>query len=156
MLVFTGNWLRRRREEIHFSQAVFAKCVGTTVDVIKDMENGELILDADLIKRIYIFLGEHLSFDILTSQCQEIICDLRDIMFVYGETKEIYISYKQVPYECVDDFYDFIDFAIDDKAFERAIRVEVFKQGRISCPKWIKTDIKTAVEIFELQILEFM
>ena len=76
MLIFTGSWLRRKREALGFSQGLFARCVGTTEAVIAGMESGTLILDFSLIKRIYVFLEEHFEIEELCSDHMDLISSL--------------------------------------------------------------------------------
>ena len=114
MLIFTGSWLRRKREALGFSQGLFARCVGTTEAVIAGMESGTLILDFSLIKRIYV-------------------------------------GYRLIAYDELQDFYDFDGFVLEDEAFRNRKRTGYYGTGTIVYERWIQIDIATAIRIFELQ-----
>lgn len=151
MLIFTGSWLRRKREALGFSQGLFARCVGTTEAVIAGMESGTLILDFSLIKRIYVFLEEHFEIEELCSDHMDLIEELRNQQFILGEERLIYVGYRLIAYEELQDFYDFDGFVLEDEAFRNRKRTGYYGTGTIVYERWIQIDIATAIHIFELQ-----
>ncbi len=151
MLIFTGNWLRQKREALGFTQRLFAKCVGTSEDMIASMEAGNLILDFDLIKRIYVFLEEHFQIEELCSNHMDLIKELRDQLFILGEDRLIYVGYRLVAYENLQDFYDFDGFILREEDFKNRTRQGYYGTGTVVYERWIQTDIPTAIKIFELQ-----
>lgn len=151
MLIFTGSWLRRKREALGFSQGLFARCVGTTEAVIAGMESGTLILDFSLIKRIYVFLEEHFEIEELCSDHMDLIEELRNQQFILGEERLIYVGYRLIAYDELQDFYDFDGFVLEDEAFRNRKRTGYYGTGTIVYERWIQIDIATAIRIFELQ-----
>lgn len=151
MLIFTGKWLKRKREELGFSKKLLAKCVGTSEKIINDTEEGELIIDVDLVRKIHIFFSEHMELEELSVDYAEVINKLREFIFIYGEDKEIYVAYKYVPYEYLEDFYDFVGFVVEEQQFKLIKKGGYYGTSRLKNQNWIKIDIKTALDIFELQ-----
>lgn len=151
MLIFTGSWLRRKREKLGFSQGLFARCVGTAEAIIAGMESGTLILDFSLIKRIYVFLEEHFEIEELCSNHMDLIEELRNQQFILGEERLIYVGYRLIAYDELQDFYDFDGFVIEEEAFRSRKRSGYYGTGTIVYERWIQIDIATAIQLFELQ-----
>lgn len=151
MLIFTGSWLRRKREKLGFSQGLFARCVGTSEAIIAGMESGTLILDFSLIKRIYVFLEEHFAIEELCSNHMDLIEELRNQQFILGEERLIYVGYRMIAYDELQDFYDFDGFVIEEEAFRNRKRSGYYGTGTIVFERWIQIDIATAIRLFELQ-----
>jgi transcriptional regulator with XRE-family HTH domain len=151
MLIFTGTWLRKKREQLGLSQAQFARCVGGWQDAVMNMEAGNLVLDFPLIQRIYIFLEEHFEIEELCSEHMDLIEELRNQRFILGEERLIYVGYRLIAYEDFQDFYDFDGFILRDEDFWSRRRQGYFGTGTIVYERWIQTDIVTATHIFELQ-----
>ncbi|MDE7366351.1 MAG: hypothetical protein K2N24_03230 [Lachnospiraceae bacterium] len=151
MLIFTGSWLRHKRESLGFSQGLFARCVGGSESVIASMEAGNLILDFELIKRIYIFLSEHFEIEELCSDHMDLIEELRNQLFLLGEDRMIYVGYRLIAYEEFQDFYDFDGFVLQEEDFRNRRRSGYYGTGTVIYERWIQTDILTAIHIFELQ-----
>lgn len=151
MLIFTGNWLRQKREALGFSQGLFSRCVGTSETVIASMEAGNLVLDFNLIKRIYVFLEEHFEIEELCSEHMDLIEELRNQLFLLGEDRMIYVGYRMIAYENIQDFYDFDGFVLQEEDFRNRRRKGYYGTGTVINERWIQTDIPTAIRIFELQ-----
>ncbi len=151
MLIFSGSWLRQKRESLGFSQALFARCVGTSEAVIASMEAGNLVLDFDLIKRIYVFLEEHFKIEKLCSNHLDLIEELRNQLYLLGEERMIYVGYRMIAYDNFQDFYDFDGFVLREEDFNNRRRTGYYGTGTIIYERWIQTDIPTAIRIFELQ-----
>ncbi len=151
MLIFTGGWLKRKREQMEFSQRLFAKCVGCTEDVIRQMEAGDIVLDFDLIRRIYIFLEEHFDLQELCSDHMDLIEELQNQRMILGEDRMIHIGYRLIAYEDMQDFYDFNGFILHEEDFNNLRRKGYYGTGTVVYERWIQTDIQTAIRIFELQ-----
>ncbi len=151
MLIFTGNWLRQKREALSLSRGIFARCVGTQEAIITSMEAGALVLDFDLIKRIYIFLEEHFDIEELCSDHMDLIEELRNQLFLLGEDRLIYVGYRLIAYENLQDFYDFDGFVLQEEDFRNRRRKGYYGTGTVVYERWIQTDIPTAIRIFEMQ-----
>lgn len=151
MLIFTGSWLRHKREALGFSQGLFARCVGGSEAVIASMEAGNLVLDFELIKRIYVFLNEHFEIEELCSDHMDLIEELRNQLFLLGEDRMIYVGYRMIAYEDFQDFYDFDGFVLQEEDFRNRRRSGYYGTGTVIYERWIQTDILTAIHIFELQ-----
>lgn len=151
MLLFTGGWLRRKREQLGFSEALFAKCVGCPEKVIQEMEAGDFVLDFSLIRRIYIFLQEHFELQELCSDHMDLIIELQNQRMILGEDRLIHIGYRLIAYEDLQDFYDFNGFMLYEEDFHNLRRKGYYGTGTVIYERWIQTDIKTAIRIFELQ-----
>lgn len=151
MLIFTGSWLRQKREKLGFSQGLFARCVGGPEAVIASMEAGNLVLDFELIKRIYVFLKEHFEIEELCSDHMDLIEELRNQLFLLGEDRMIYVGYRMIAYENLQDFYDFDGFVLQEEDFRNRRRKGYYGTGTVIFERWIQTDIITAIHIFELQ-----
>lgn len=151
MLIFTGSWLRQKREALGFSQGLFARCVGGSEAVIAGMEAGNLVLDFELIKRIYVFLKEHFEIEELCSDHMDLIEELRNQSFLLGEDRMIYVGYRLIAYENMQDFYDFDGFVLQEEDFRNRRRKGYYGTGTVIYERWIQTDIATAIRIFELQ-----
>lgn len=151
MLIFTGGWLRQKREALGFSQGLFARCVGGSETVIASMEAGNLVLDFELIRRIYVFLEEHFEIEELFSDHYDLIQELRNQSFLLGEDRLIYVGYRMIAYENIHDFYDFDGFVLREEDFRNRKRKGYYGTGTIIYEQWIQTDIATAIRIFEFQ-----
>ena len=151
MLIFTGNWLRKKRQELNLSPALFARCVGGTEEAIVNMEAGNFVLDFPLIYRIYIFLEEHFDIEELCSEHEDLIKELQNQRIILGEDRIIYVGYRLIAYEDMQDFYDFVGFMLNEEDFKERRRKGYFGTGTIVYERWIQTDIDTAIGIFELQ-----
>lgn len=151
MLIFTGSWLKQKREALGFSQGLFARCVGTSEWIIASMEAGTLILDFELIKRIYVFLEEHFDIVKLCSNHADLIEELHNQLYLLGEDRMIYVGYRMIAYETMQDFYDFDGFVLQEEDFRNRRRKGYYGTGTIIYERWIQTDIPTAIRIFELQ-----
>ena len=151
MLIFTGTWLKRKREALGLSQALFAKCVGGTTESVSDMESGNLVLDFDLIRRIYIFLQEHFDIPELCSNHEDLIQELYNQRIILGEDRAIYVGYRLIAYEEFQDFYDFNGFVIHEDDFRNRRRNGYYGTGTVIYERWIEMDIETAIGIFEMQ-----
>lgn len=151
MLIFTGTWLRKKREQLGFSQALFARCVGGTEEAVINMEAGNLVLDFPLIQRIYTFLEEHFTIEELCSDHMDLIEELRNQQFILGEDRLIYVGYRLIAYDDLQDFYDFDGFVIQEEDFRNRRRKGYYGTGTVVYEHWIQIDIATAIGIFELQ-----
>lgn len=151
MLIFTGDWLRQKREQLGFSQGLFARCVGASEQVIASMEAGDLVLDFELIQRIYVFLEEHFQIEELCSNHMDLIEELRNQLFILGEEQLIYVGYRLIAYEDIHDFYDFDGFMIREEDFNNRRRKGYYGTGTVIYERWIQVDIPTAIQIFEFQ-----
>lgn len=151
MLIFTGNWLKQKRESLGFSQGLFSRCVGTSERVIASMEAGNLVLDFDLLKRVYVFLEEHFEIEELCSDHMDLIEELRNQLFLLGEEWQLYVGYRLIAYDDIQDFYDFDGFVLREEDFKNRRRKGYYGTGTIVYERWIQTDIPTAIKIFEFQ-----
>lgn len=151
MLIFTGNWLKRKREQLGFSQSLFARCVGTSERNIASMEADNLVLDFEMLKRIYVFLEEHFEIEELCSDHLDLIEELRDQRFLLGEEWQVYVGYRMIAYDDIQDFYDFDGFVLQEDDFKNRRRKGYYGTGTVIYEKWIQTDITTAIRLFEFQ-----
>ena len=104
-----------------------------------------------MLKRIYVFLEEHFEIEELCSDHMDLIEELRNQLFLLGEEWQIYVGYRLIAYDDIQDFYDFDGFVLREEDFKNRRRKGYYGTGTIVYERWIQTDIPTAIKIFEFQ-----